>query len=107
MLLDILSKTYPVFILSARNDCARLESEYWLSSNQINMHTLKLRSDEEMEAMTNTEYKVASVGKWINEGYTPVLYIDDWLEACLAVEAQHSIPTLCISPPYEKAAPGL
>ena len=109
VLLDLLTEnpaTY-IYILSARDAVAHHETETWLNQHGVIYDHLRLRSAHEESAPI--DYKLRVIGEWMDESpdHEFVLFIDDYMDICKAVEAQYNIPTICPRPVYEATELGI
>lgn len=96
--LKLLSKLYPIYLVSGRNVEAEAETIFWLEMNDVPWTSLRMRSTNDIQH--NGEYKVAYLQMLRKQGHDPVLMLEDHVGVAEMVEAI-GVPVLSVNPRYE------
>lgn len=96
--LQLLSKLYPIFIVSGRNVEAIEETSEWLSLVEVPFEELRLRGPQDIRH--NGDYKVAYIRELRARGFNPILMLEDHIGVSEMVEAE-GVPTITVNPRYE------
>lgn len=95
--LQLLSKSYPIFMVSGRNVEATIETFSWLTEHSVPFTSLHLHSEDDLRH--NGEYKVAYIEELRAMGYNPILMLEDSPTVSRMIEAA-GVPVLRVAPPY-------
>jgi hypothetical protein len=88
----------PIFIVSGRNVEAVQQTQEWLARHNVPFDHLRLRKPDDIQ--DNAEYKAAWVRELRQNGFDPVLMLEDHIGVAKLVEAE-GVPVLTVRPWYE------
>ncbi len=98
-----LKRNWLVFIVTGRSSAARELTEDWLSKHQVAYDGLLMRPAG--DRTPNGQYKIDVINQLRDEGYKPVLFVEDFPEAAEEIRKATGVPVLLVNPGYPDDAP--
>lgn len=101
--LQIYASLYPIHIVSLRHAAATGRTKRWLKRYDVPYDVLRLR--RESEPNDSAEYKISYIREVRDQGFEPILFLEDWPDTARAIEAETGVPVLVVNPCYPPKPP--